>query len=82
MINELDGLSHEAPKGKYSDSEHGAMVSREAQSAVSFLEAQFDARNRRLVTLTQSGTELQTISYRSEESSSIVSYIIYMYIVS
>lgn len=75
MINELDGLSHVAPKGKYADAEHSAMVRREALSAVSFLESQFDSRNRRLKALTQSGTELQTISYRSEETSSIVSYL-------
>ena len=74
MINELDGLSHVAPKGKYADAEHSATVRREAQTAVSFLETQFDSRNRRLKALTQSGTELQTISYRSEETSSIVSY--------
>lgn len=76
VINELDGLCKQTSRpDKYTgaDTEHNKLVQAEASQAIEFLESEFDRRNTRLKALTVSGTELETITYRSEETSSIVS---------
>jgi len=74
VINELDGLSRSIQSPRYSHPEQGIIVQAESRLAVEFLEAEFEARNHRLCALTQAGTELDTITYRSEEAQMIVCY--------
>ena len=75
MINELDGLAKGSRVGQYDNAEHAATVKEGAIQAVSYLEAQFGARNQHLRALTSKGTPMDTISFRSEETSEDVSSI-------
>ena len=76
VINELDGLArgnrdiqHGRPESNQASlTAHAAMVTAHAQSAVSFVEDQFEARNPCLRALTSKGSVLDTISFRSEET--------------
>ena len=80
VINELDGLSSELISQKYASADHGKIVKEEATKSVAFLDAEFESRNTRLKALTTSGTELDTITYRNEESSTIVCSVnLYIY---
>ncbi|XP_029466933.1 telomerase-binding protein EST1A isoform X2 [Rhinatrema bivittatum] len=67
VINELDGLA----KGQESDCRaggHARLVQEKAKSAVEFLEERFESRDPFLRALTSRGNELESIAFRSEDT--------------
>ncbi|XP_030078072.1 telomerase-binding protein EST1A [Microcaecilia unicolor] len=67
VINELDGLA----KGQESDCRaggHSRLVQEKAKSAVEFLEQRFESRDIFLRALTSRGNELESIAFRSEDT--------------
>lgn len=73
MINELDGLAKGNKQEHYESAEHAIEVKRGAKDSVEYLEGEFEKGNRHLRALTSKGTVMDTISFRSEETSQIVS---------
>ena len=68
VINELDGLSQDRLAVSNARYSHSGAVKNEAIKALEFLEAQFEGRNQRLKAVTISGTELSSITFRTEET--------------
>ena len=73
MINELDGLAKGSKEGQYDTAEHAVMVRSGAESAIRFLEAEFESRGGHIRAMTSKGTTMDTIAFRSEESMETVS---------
>ncbi|XP_033115110.1 telomerase-binding protein EST1A-like isoform X2 [Anneissia japonica] len=69
VITELDGLSKGGREDQFANSGHAMMVQRSSTQAVEYLEDEFEKRNRHIRALTAQGTPLQSISFRTEESS-------------
>ena len=83
MINELDGLAKGSREGQYKDPIHAYQVKSCAASAMRYLEEQFELGNKHVRALTGKGTVMDTIMFRSEESSNkvgILSLIIHSFI--
>ena len=72
VINELDGLAKGSREGQYNDPIHAYQVQTGACSAIQYLEDQFDCSNKHVRALTGKGTVMDTITFRSEESSNKV----------
>ena len=70
VITELDGLAKGSRDGQYDTVEHADMVKSSAEATISFLEREFEKRNPCLRALTSKGTVMDTIAYRSEDTSS------------
>ncbi len=71
MINELDGLAKGVREGYYDSVEHAEMVHQNSTAAVFYLEEQFGSRNPHVKALTSKGTVMETIAFRSEETSTV-----------
>ncbi|XP_041347433.1 telomerase-binding protein EST1A-like [Gigantopelta aegis] len=69
VINELDGLAKGSREGQYDSPDHAWMVKQCAKQAVAFLEAEFEKKNSHLRAQTSKGSTLETIAFRSEETS-------------
>ena len=69
MITELDGLAKGSREGQYDCSEHARNVRLRAEQTIAYLEHEFSARHSHLRALTAMGNELDTIAFRSEETS-------------
>lgn len=67
-MNELDGLARGCRDGQYESMAHAESVRMAANTAVSYIEEQFDSRNNHLRALTAKGSQLETIAFRSEET--------------
>jgi len=74
VMVELDRLSRGSKDRHYDSPEHAEMLRTGAQRAVTYLEAEFDARNSHLRALTAEGTTLDTIAFRTEELKDLVSH--------
>ncbi|XP_078278820.1 telomerase-binding protein EST1A [Rhinoraja longicauda] len=67
VINELDGLA----KGQdtdYHGANHAKLVQERAKKAIDFLEQRFESRDSCLRALTSRGNELESIAFRSEDT--------------
>ncbi|XP_038670693.1 telomerase-binding protein EST1A isoform X1 [Scyliorhinus canicula] len=67
VINELDGLA----KGQdtdYHGGNHARLVQERAKKAIDFLEQKFESRDSCLRALTSRGNELESIAFRSEDT--------------
>ncbi|XP_043574825.1 telomerase-binding protein EST1A [Chiloscyllium plagiosum] len=67
VINELDGLA----KGQdtdYHGGNHAKLVQERAKKAIDFLEQKFESRDSCLRALTSRGNELESIAFRSEDT--------------
>ncbi|XP_051891205.1 telomerase-binding protein EST1A isoform X1 [Pristis pectinata] len=67
VINELDGLA----KGQdtdYHGANHAKLVQERAKKAIDFLEQKFESRDSCLRALTSRGNELESIAFRSEDT--------------
>ncbi|XP_028662484.1 telomerase-binding protein EST1A [Erpetoichthys calabaricus] len=68
VITELDGLV-KGQETEYRTGSHARQVQERARKAVHFLESKFEAREPCLRALTSRGNELESISFRSEDTS-------------
>ncbi|XP_064618843.1 telomerase-binding protein EST1A-like [Lineus longissimus] len=66
VISELDGLAKGSKVNSTESQEHADMVTRGAVASIDYLEEEFAKKNPNLKALTSKGTEMETISYRSE----------------
>jgi len=76
VVVELDRLSRGSKDRHYDSPEHAEMLRSGAQTAVTFLENGFEARNSHLRALTAEGTTLDTITFRSEQLKNLVSRLL------
>lgn len=67
MISELDGLSKGSKEGQYDSFEHADKVKRNAKATVEYLEKEFEGQNSLLRAITNQGSVMNTIAFRSEE---------------
>lgn len=71
VVVELDGLSRGRRDGQYESYEHAEHVRRGATAAIQFLEQEFEGRRSCLKAMTAQGSEMDTITYRSEKPSDV-----------
>lgn len=72
MITELDGLARgqeHRGAGRAVPGEHARALQERAKAAVSFLERGFEAREPCLRAMTSRGNQLESIAFRSEDTS-------------
>ncbi|XP_069471454.1 telomerase-binding protein EST1A [Ambystoma mexicanum] len=67
VINELDGLA-KGQETDYRAAGHARLLQEKARKAVEFLEQRFEARDSYLRALTSRGNELESIAFRSEDT--------------
>lgn len=67
MINELDGLA-KGPEMEHRAAGYARQVQERARKAIEFLEERFESRDNCLRALTSRGNELESISFRSEDT--------------
>lgn len=69
VINELDGLSRGLKESPDQTEDNTRLVGKMAYEAIMFLESSFAARDQHLRAVTSKGSVLDTISFRSEDTS-------------
>uniref|UniRef100_H3A211 SMG6 nonsense mediated mRNA decay factor n=1 Tax=Latimeria chalumnae TaxID=7897 RepID=H3A211_LATCH len=67
VINELDGLA-KGQEGEHSSGSHSRLVQEKARKSIDFLEQKFESRDPCLRALTSRGNELESIAFRSEDT--------------
>lgn len=67
MINELDGLA-KGPEMEHRAAGYARQVQERARKSIEFLEERFETRDNCLRALTSRGNELESISFRSEDT--------------
>lgn len=67
MINELDGLA-KGPEMEHRAAGYARQVQERARKSIEFLEERFESRDNCLRALTSRGNELESISFRSEDT--------------
>lgn len=67
MINELDGLAR-GPEMEHRAAGYARQVQERARKSIEFLEERFESRDNCLRALTSRGNELESISFRSEDT--------------
>ncbi|XP_074869701.1 telomerase-binding protein EST1A isoform X2 [Carettochelys insculpta] len=67
VINELDGLA-KGPELEHRAGGHARLLQEKARRSVEFLEERFESRDSCLRALTSRGNELESISFRSEDT--------------
>lgn len=67
MINELDGLA-KGPEMEHRAAGYARQVQERAKKSIEFLEERFESRDNCLRALTSRGNELESISFRSEDT--------------
>ncbi|EMP37822.1 Telomerase-binding protein EST1A, partial [Chelonia mydas] len=67
VINELDGLA-KGPELEHRAGSHARLLQEKARRSIEFLEERFENRDNCMRALTSRGNELESISFRSEDT--------------
>uniref|UniRef100_A0A8D0GSQ5 Telomerase-binding protein EST1A n=1 Tax=Sphenodon punctatus TaxID=8508 RepID=A0A8D0GSQ5_SPHPU len=67
VINELDGLA-KGPESEHRAGGYGQLLQERARRSIEFLEERFESRDSYMRALTSRGNELESISFRSEDT--------------
>ncbi|XP_067422065.1 telomerase-binding protein EST1A isoform X2 [Emydura macquarii macquarii] len=67
VINELDGLA-KGPETEHRAGGYGRLLQEKARKSIEFLEERFESRDNCMRALTSRGNELESISFRSEDT--------------
>uniref|UniRef100_A0A8C8S5U9 Telomerase-binding protein EST1A n=1 Tax=Pelusios castaneus TaxID=367368 RepID=A0A8C8S5U9_9SAUR len=67
VINELDGLA-KGPETEHRAGGYGRLLQEKARRSIEFLEERFESRDNCMRALTSRGNELESISFRSEDT--------------